>query len=167
MAAPRVATSVSYRYHNRAGVISSITLRFSDSYRTLEVSGRSQDQVEAVANLADTIVVEATTLFGGYEQRSLGGFLLFGIAMTLVNLHWFVPNLKLPIHLALMATGCLCLVSVWLLPWDEWFPGLAVYRGDASFFVRNAAIISFLGLVATLLSLFWGVASAIRSSGKY
>ena len=92
---------------------------------------------------------------------------MFGIALTLVNIGRLVPSLKPPIHLALIATGCLCMVSVWLLPWAEWLPGLAVYRGDASFVVRNAAIISFLGLVVTLLSFFWGVVGAIQSLGKH
>ena len=51
-------------------------------------------------------------------------------------------------------TGTILTLSAWLLPWEEWFPGSAVYRDDASFLVRHAALISFLGFIVTIVALF-------------
>ena len=78
--APAVVTSASYMGRYRNSVISEIGFRFSDRARTLEVSGQSQDQVEAVAQLAGTIIDPVETAFGGYRHRSIVGFLLFLLA---------------------------------------------------------------------------------------
>ncbi len=153
--APPVATSFSYEYRNRIGVISSITIRLWDTSRTLEISGRSRDQVEATASLASTIITQAQTTVGGSLQRAMWGFFLIAFGLILI----FVPDgfAFRPIFLALKLTGTVLTLSVWLLPWEEWFPGSAIYRGDASFLVRHAALISFLGFLATIGTLIWGV----------
>ena len=75
-AAPPVATSVYYQYLNRTGVISSINIRLWDTSRTVEISGRSRDQVEAAASVASTIISQAETIVGGSTQRSWGGIFL-------------------------------------------------------------------------------------------
>ena len=67
-AAPPVATSVDYEYRNRTGVISSINIRLWDTSRTVEISGRSRDQVEAAASVASTIISQAETIVGGRIQ---------------------------------------------------------------------------------------------------
>ena len=154
--APPVATSVSYGYRNRLGVISSINVRFRDINRQLEISGRSRDQVEAAANLAGMIISQAETTFGGFHHRLIGAGLLIFVGFILAsagNTVTFTP----PVRLALVLTGLILSFSVWLLPWEEWFPGSAVYRGDASFLVRHMALISFLGLLTTIFTFFLGI----------
>ena len=150
--APPVATSVYYEYSNRTGVISSIDVRLWDTSRTVEISGRSRDQVEAAASVASTIISQAETMMGGYSQRRMWGFFLIAVGLTLsfVKVSGQTP-------LILNLTGMVLTLSVWLLPWEEWFPGSAVYRDDASFLVRHAALISFLGCIATIVALFWRV----------
>ena len=158
--APPVATSVSYEYRNRTGVISSIRLRLSDASRTLDITGRSRDQVEAAASVASSIISQSQTTAGGRFQRSIWGFVLIAVGLTLVwmsGLSAFRPILG-----ALQLAGLVLTLSVWVLPWEDWFPGSAVYRDDASFFVRHAALISFLGFLLAIVTLVGGV---VRSLG--
>ena len=162
--APPVATSVSYEYRNRIGVISSITIRLWDTGRILKISGRSRDQVETAASVASTLISQAQTTVGGYFQRSMWGFFLIAVGLTLsfVKVSGQTPWI-------LKLAGIVFTLSVWLLPWEEWFPGSAVYRDDASFLVRNAALISFLGFLATIGTLVWSVvrtASGTQSQVK-
>ena len=151
--APPVVTSVSYEYRNRTGVISSITVRLWDMRRTVEISGRSRDQVEAAASVASTIISQAETIVGGSFQRGLGGILLLTTALFLSLTTFGVY----PLSLVLKIIGLFLNLSVWLFPWDEWLPGSAVYRDDASFFVRHAATFSFLGFIATIVTIFYGL----------
>ena len=157
--APPVATSVSYEYRNRTGGISSI-LRLSDVSRTLNITGRSRDQVEAAASVASSIISQSQTTVGGSFQRSILKAVLLSVGIILV----WMPG-KFAFRLiwgALQLVGFVLALSVWVLPWEDWFPGSAVYRGDASFFVRHAALISFLGFLATIATLVWGI---VRSLG--
>lgn len=73
-----------------------------------------------------------------------------------------IDSCTVPVRMALITTGLILSVSVWLLPWTEWFPGSAVYRGDASFIVRHAVLISFIGFLATLFTCFQGVVRIVR-----
>ena len=177
-AAPPVATSVYYEYRNRTGVISSINIRLWDTIRTVEISGRSRDQVEAAASVASTIISQAETIVGGRTHRSFGGFFLFagGLilslfagrsylalltrpSLTLSMLQLTRPILTLPMQL----TGLILTLSIWL-PWEEWLPGTAVYRDDPSFLVRYAALISFLGFIGTIVAIFLSVIAISRGT---
>ena len=75
-AAPPVATSVYYQYRNRTGVISSINIRLRDTSRTVEISGRSRDQVEAAASVASTIISQAENYSRWVYSTGLGGIFL-------------------------------------------------------------------------------------------
>ena len=178
-ASPPVATSVYYQYYNRTGVISSIDVQLWDTSRTVEISGRSRDQVEAAASVASTIISQAETILGGSTQRTLGGvFLLFGglilnvgslILSRSAGRISLAPQLTRPIGtLPMQLTGLILTLSIWL-PWEEWLPGTAVYRDDASFLVRHAALISFLGFIAAIVAIFLsaiGIARGTQSPVK-
>ena len=43
-------------------------------------------------------------------------------------------------------------ISVWILPWEDWFPGVVIVHGDASIIVRYAPELSFFGLLLTLVT---------------
>ena len=81
--APPIATSVSYEYRNRTGVISSIRLRLSDVSRTLDITGRSRDQVEAAASVASSIISQSRTAVGGLVQRAFGAAVLIVVGLIL------------------------------------------------------------------------------------
>ena len=153
--APPVATSVRYSRYDRTGAIRRISFSFSDLRRTLQVSGRSRDEVEAVANLADTLIGRAETTFGGSRHRAPVAALLFGLAFGLVYGVGKV-DVRPAVGFAMFTTGVLLPVAIWVFPWSEWFPGAAVYQGDPSFLVRHAALIAFLGFFTTIST--WVVA---------
>ena len=159
--APPVATYVSYQYRNRTGVISSISVRLLDSVRTLEISGRSRNQVEAAASLASSIISQSETTVGGLFQRVIGGSVLLVVGSILLIAPF---RFALWPSLALKLAGLFFSLSVWTLPWRGWFPGSAVYRDDASFFVRHAALISFLGFLVTIVALIWSVVRTGRDT---
>ena len=138
-AAPPVATSVYYEYRNRTGVISSINIRLWDTSRTVEISGRSRDQVEAAASVASTIISQAETIVGGRTHRAFWGFFLLAggwiLSLFAAGRMFLAPQLTRPIlTLSMQLTGLILILSIWL-PWEEWLPGTAVYRDDASFLV--------------------------------
>ena len=173
-ASPPVATSVYYQYHNRTGVISSINVQLWDTNRTVEISGRSRDQVEAAASVASTIISQAETILGGSTQRIFGGFFLLfgGLILNVGSLILsrsagrisLAPQLTRPIvTLPMQLTGLILTLSIWL-PWEEWLPGTAVYRDDASFLVRHAALISFLGFIAAIVAIFLSVIGIARGT---
>ena len=177
-AAPPVSTSVYYKYRNRTGVISSINIRLWDTSRTVEISGRSRDQVEAAASVASTIISQAETIVGGRTHRAFGGFFLLagGLILTLFAGRIYLPlqltrpsltpsmQLTKPIlSLSMQLTGLILALSIWL-PWEEWLPGTAVYRDDPSFLVRYAALSSFLGLIGTIVAIVLGVIGISRGT---
>jgi hypothetical protein len=160
--APPVATTLRYSRRSRMGAIRAIRLDFTDTLRTLEVAGQSQDQVEAVANLAGDIVSQSEAIFGGSRRRTRAGFLMFWFALVLMLTaqHASLPlHSTSPVRLVMFVVGLCLSISIWLVPWSEMFPGVAVYRDDVSFLVRHQALISFLGLVATIA---FGIAGVVR-----
>ena len=56
--------------------LSSINIRLWDTSRTVEISGRSRDHVEAAASVASTILSQAETIVGGLAHRAFGAFFL-------------------------------------------------------------------------------------------
>ena len=159
-AAPPVATSVYYKYDNRTGVISSIKIRLWDMSRTVEISGCSRDQVEAAASVASMIISQAKTIVGGPTHRVFGGiFLFFGGLILLFAGQYLATQLTGPIPLSMQLTGLILSCSMWLPWWKEWLPGTAVYRDDASFLVRYAALISFLRFIAAIVAILLSVIS--------
>ena len=166
-AAPPVATSVYYEYRNRTGEISSINIRLWDTSRTVEISGRSRDQVEAAASVASTIISQAETIVGGLAHRAFGAFFLLagGLILSLyAGRIYLALQLTRPIlTLSMRLTGLILTLSIWL-PWEEWLPGTAVYRDDASFLVRYAALISFLGFIVGIVAIFLSVIAISRGT---
>ena len=99
-------------------------------------------------------------------HRLIGAGLLIIVGFMLVASAGNAVTLTPSVRLALALTGLILSLSVWLLPWEEWFPGSAVYRDDASFLVRHAALISFLGLLATIFTFFKGIVRIASASLK-
>jgi hypothetical protein len=56
-------------------------------------------------------------------------------------------------RIALLITAPLVVIAIWVLPWDKWFPGTAIYSANASLLVRHSAVISLLGTAASLFAL--------------
>ena len=158
--APPVATSATFSYRAMRAPVSNIEIRLHDLERRITVEGTSAEQVEAVANAAATAVSTNTILFGGFLHRSIAGVVILLIALALPGVAFLVRQRAF--KWAFNLSGPLLSLSIWILPWDRWFPGTAVYRGDAAFIVRHAALISFVGLVATVATFFGSIALSGR-----
>jgi len=159
--APPVATSVRYFRRNPTGFIRSVSVRFSDSNRTLEVSGLSQDQVDAVANLGGELIGRAETSLGGAAHRGLVGSILLALGLGLSYVAR-AGDLGRRARFLMAAIGVLSLALGWLSLWNEWFPGSVVYRDHPSFWIRHAALLAFLGVMATMGTLAVQVLGAFR-----
>ena len=133
--------------------------------RRLEISGRSRDQVEAVANLAGTLIGQAETMIGGRRQRVRIAFVVFFLAIMLV-LAADKLSFRMTVRVGMLTTGVLLALGILAFPWSEWFPGTAVYREDASFLIRHAALFTFLGFIITLVSCVLGAVGLVRRSLK-
>ena len=148
--APLVAHSVNYRYYCLDAPISKVEISLRDFERELSVSGRSRDQVAALSAMAAEMLRPHETAMGGWKFRLLGAYCL-----ALSGL--FIPVLATrspyrAVKVVSWVAGPMMSLSIWVFPWERWFPGAAFYSGDASFLVRHSALISFAGAVLTVIT---------------
>ena len=147
---PKVAYRLSYSYLWSEAPVSSLRLDLGDSTRRLAVSGSAADQGEAICTSLERDLSEHSAIVGGAEFRFISEYifgmvlvicLLYTAAYCIVERRWRL--LGMPIF------SFLGLLLLFLLPFDEFFPGFAVYQGDPSFFVRFGPQISFLSLIVS------------------
>ncbi len=155
--APPITTSLEYEYESYKSPVSLVRLRLWDTTRELTVSGSAQEQIEALTAVVANSLNESAVWFGGLRARFIGGLLLMllGIFGPLLLSRILTPYIATAIYIV----GFVIAAGTWFLPWDRWFPGTAVFRGDASFLVRHGPLISFLGLVLTIMTFL--IATAI------
>ncbi len=146
--APPVSYSVEYSYGNWAGSpICCVELHLSDVDRHLNVSGASQEQVDAVFTAIHAELRSREGGLGGMAFRITGGGILLSIGLVLSLLSVVYPKVRLK----LSALGLVITAMVFLVPWRSLFAGTAVYAGDASFVVRNGPEISAWSLVLSVV----------------
>ena len=144
-----------------------LTLDDGDYGRRLVVQGFQPDQVEGLASMVVAKLNPYSKLFTGSSFRvgvgSLIFTLLFGGSLLISYLQWKGYKLKKlswfsPV-LTISAFLCLTNLTRWLYPF---LPGFAAYSGDVSFLRRDAAEISFVGVLATILGLLIAVFTTWR-----
>src|SRR2546422_786812 len=171
----RFPTVVSYQasllYFDRHGTpISKVAVRLRDFSREIEIAGADSEQVELLFAFLSQELSRHTTLLSGPLCRFIASWLG-------ATLFVFMGLGVIPTNLGPNGRGVLLLLAVILalflplLPVAEvWLPGTAIYTGDASFVVRNAAWISFLGVLMTPLltaiAMWYARHLATRSSGE-
>lgn len=149
--APEEAYSVRYLYSRDTAPISGVDIDLGDYRREVTVEGSSSDQVAALLSLLSEDLHSRETYLGGALFRIICGAILFGLAIVAPGVS---PTTQTKVtRIALLITAALVAGAVWVLPWERWFPGTAVYSANASFLVRNSALISFIGTVAGLIAL--------------
>lgn len=161
------ATDIWYEYRNRRAPISGVDIRLSDHSREVTVSGTSREQVDALLGLIARDVRQFEGGVGGLTQRLIGGMLLVLVGGVLVGLATGGISKGFFRWLAVVS-GLTFQLSIWVLPWESWFPGTTVFPGEASFLVRNAPLLSFLGVVLTVLTfaatIAWSAYAAQKGS---
>jgi hypothetical protein len=111
--------------------------------------------VDALTELLIRDLEQAEFAFGGFRHRLVGGFVLLFIGVTLIGLTRVMTGFS---RWFSVTAGLGILLSLLVLPLSSLFPGATAFPGEASILVRQAPLISFLGLVATLLTFIAGIA---------
>lgn len=147
---PAEANDIWYQYEFFGAPISRIEIRLGDHAREVEIMGTSRTSVESVFTVILSEFEANETLYGGTSQRLAGAFLVVLIAP-------FLPigaylNFPRPIKALFAASGPVACLSLFLLPWDAWFPGTFVYQGDPSWLVENAPMLSLVGVALTIIT---------------
>ncbi len=152
---PEVAYEFEYRYYLDEGKITLLNLSLSDWSRKLVVEGADPNQVDALfAMLKEKI--EGKQVFTGGP-----GFNVFFVIACLIGAFIFIAVLgETESHKGTIPKIILIIIFLVILPITAWrmdfFPGTAIYSGDASFIVRYSSHLTFLGLLLTIAFFLYG-----------
>jgi len=145
---PMVSHSVRFRYNMYDSPVSNIEITLTDAVREISIKGSDSSQVQAISSYLKESLTPHHIIFGGDSFRTFGGMVLFFIAVILVN----IKNIKTrEVFIAPFIVGLLIMAVVFIFPWSHWFPGVAIYAESASFIDRNINIISFVGVIFSIL----------------
>lgn len=148
---PEVGYEFTYSYYNNEGIISEVSLRFSDYSRKLTVEGSDPNHVDAIFTMLKEQIEKRQTLFGGSSLRGIGGLVLGIMASLFLLLGIEIPlRIDLRDRIFLIMIGTIIIILLLSLPFKNWLPGFAVYSGDASWVVRNSAQITFFGVIISI-----------------
>jgi hypothetical protein len=154
VAFPKEVFRFSYSYRRPGKPISSVTLDFSDHSRRVSVTGKDEDQIEALSKLFENNLLRYSTRIGGATFRHVMGVCLsvaFLTSLIVSSAHWNTRNYS---AWGMLVCSALGLLLVLLVPWYKYLPGFALYQSYSPFLlIRYAAPILFLSLIATLLGI--------------
>lgn len=156
LGAPERGTDVYYRYSLLDAPIQQVSFRFSDSFRTVVVSGTARSQVDAVFALIREDLAEHAVAMAGSSFRLLAGMILCFVgwaAMGTASSEGL--SLSRRVRTVLLAAGISLNLLVVFGPWKAWLPGTAIYLGSPSVLVRYGPEISVTGLIMPVV--IWGV----------
>ncbi len=163
--APRPTTRVWYNYRNRSSPISHVDINLNDFSRQVKVEGTSREQVDALLGLITNDLRHIESGFGGSRDRILGGVVLLILGVLLVGLGSIVPPLTSLTWLPFVL-GFSLQLSIWILPWEAWFPGTLVLPENTSFLERHADAISLLGVLVTMATAAISIGFSIYSKRR-
>lgn len=148
-AGPKAVTRVVYSYYNSSSPISQVIIELGDFDREVIVKGTAAEQVDALLALITADIRELEGGFGGYGDRALGGLVLWLLGTGVAISAAILPGVWRWIGLV---GGLATQFSIWILPWSSWLPGTLVRAENISFLEKNAALITFAGLLITAIS---------------
>jgi hypothetical protein len=158
---PMVALSFQLRYSNPYAPIAHLIIDFDDYRRRIEVDGSDSAQVNALAILLERRFEEHTVSYSGTSFR-IGSIVIWMLltAMTMAIALWrIIPNTVLTVDFdkrtfekstdrpepkpALLIGIIISPIVIMMLlmvfcPWNEWFPGTAIYKESGGFLHRHA-----------------------------
>lgn len=163
--APEVTYDAYYHYYKMMGApISDVSIRLTDGYRKMSVSGTDPEQVKSLYLVLLEDLNKHTTTLGGDGWRLWGAFFLW---MTISIL--FVSGVYLLDQRLIGSLSCwimvafLCLL-LFLPAWNVWLPGTAIYPDSASWIVRHSAGITFVGSAVTVVAFVLMIIGLLRNS---
>jgi hypothetical protein len=152
VAFPRVIFRFSYSYSRQNTPISSFTVDLGDYARRVSASGEAGDQVELISKLVENDLLRHSTWIGGATFRRLAGVSLSVLLLTsLVVSSVYCWNTRRYNELGMPVCCALGLLLLFVVPWEKYLPGFALYQSYSPFFlIRHAPQVALLLLVATL-----------------
>jgi hypothetical protein len=152
VAFPRVIFKFSYFYSRPNKPISSFTVDLGDYGRRVSDSGEAADQVELISRLIENDLLRHSTWIGGATFRRLAGMFFSVLLLTsLIVSSLYCWNTRRYSELGMPTCSALGLLLLFLVPWERYLPGFALYQSYSPFFLlRHAHQIALLLLVATL-----------------
>jgi hypothetical protein len=155
VAFPKEVFKFSYTYIRPDKPISSVVIDLGDYSRRVSVTGEVEDQVKATSNSIEKDLRRFSTTIGGASFRRVAGVCLavvFLASFGLSSAWWWRSRVYSALGMLICSTVGLLLV--FLLPWDKYLPGFALYQSYSPFLlIRYAPQIFFLILVAALLGI--------------
>jgi hypothetical protein len=151
-----VAYAVNYSYNSaKVAPINFVNIELNPFLRRVSIEGTSQEHIEALgAQIRQSFAGHTIFIGGSRGNLMIGMFLIIVLYLLLFMLgKKFGPFSSQLIFLFSCIIGIVSAIVVWI----DFFPGFAVYKTDVSFIVRNAALISFLSLIATIIFFILGI----------
>jgi hypothetical protein len=152
VAFPRELFRFSYNYRRPEKPISSVTIDLGDYLRRVSVTGEAADQVKAISKLLEKDLRRYSTAIGGATFRRVVGLCLSLGLLTSLGLsgaYWWRTR-----HynaLGMLICSAVGLLLLFLLPWNRYLPGFALYQSYSPFLlIRYAPQISLVILAAAL-----------------
>jgi hypothetical protein len=152
VAFPRVIFKFSYFYSRPNKPISSFMVDLGDYSRRVSASGKAAGQVELISKLVENDLLRHSTWIGGATFRRLAGISLSVLLLiSLIVSSVYCWNTRRYNEVGMPICSALGLLLLFLVPWERYLPGFALYQSYSPFFlIRHAPQVTLLILVATL-----------------
>ena len=152
VAFPRELFRLSYTYRRPDKPISFVAIDLDDYSRRVSVTGEASDQVKSISKMLENDLLRHSTWIGGATFRRLAGISLSVLLLTsLIVSSVYCWNTRRYSELGMPVCSALGLLLLFLVPWERYLPGFALYQSYSPFFLlRHAPQIALLLLVATL-----------------
>lgn len=164
-----VANYVDYYYNNFGSEISSVEITLHSSYRKVSIEGTSQEQIESLAAYIRQSFDQYTVWFGGFVA-DISVAIAIGLALCIIlNLllkkleRKHGPAPKYYSFIILFFCGLFSLSLEINFMFIDLFPGVAIYKGNASIIVRQLPLITFIGLLVGIAGLVLAFIALRRS----
>ena len=143
--------------------IAKIDLRLGDSRRSLVISGANKNLVDSLVLLVEEQISKVGCSFGGSETRStyglviwLSGFILAWLPLIFpIRRKYASSKFALPTYVSLVISiaSIGLIMSVFVFPWSDWFPGAVIRKHSISTWIALSPYVTVLGVLVGLASL--------------
>ncbi len=147
---PQISYEAYSKISSYKGKIKEVTISFSDRSRKITSIGSDHDFVLGVLNVGKEKFYPYITNLTGPKMRV--ALWLSSLFVFLVLSFIGLKTMKEKIYWPLYTIGLIMLLSLQLIPsWELYFPGFLVSVDERGFLEKYSAIISFIGLLASLI----------------
>jgi hypothetical protein len=152
VAFPRELFRFSYTYRRPNKPISFVAIDLGDYSRRVSVTGEASDQVESISKMVENDLLRYSTTIRGATFRRLAGMSLSVLLLiSLIVSCVYCWNTRRYTEFGMPICSALGLLLLFLVPWERYLPGFALYQSYSPFFlIRRAPYVAFISLVATL-----------------